>query len=727
MKYVWVSYEGYNPLAENEMARRVRNTKEAVRSFETVLLLDPTNREARIGLATCFRKTSIERLDDARDYYRQVIDAPSEDRWSNIARQALVRSFDWPNISESKLQWFENAASGTANPAAVAFYKAQAKRAAEDATIRRGGTSEAERLAEERLFERLTSFDTLIHGGLGTYSADMGMDPFAKALGNDRALVARRLANLYPKIRAQFPDSAPYFLASIVTFQVETNAPIIAEFERTLDWCVEHADKIRYKGITFWSHLRSAVYYWASDHHYNEVALKVLETISRAAAVDPAAKSSFDGDKDRLELAFCYLACQRWSNSLSIFKLYTNRPIEMGGRGPWGPAFTIVLPNKQSAFCREKLGLPKLIDPREFELGEPCLHFHDPKRYSRTWGPNPVIAAAPDGLWIGIGDELMCLDFDLHTNFVAQMTSGITSPISAIYVGSSNVWLGTGGSGLIEFDKAKKKTQHFTEDDGLLMNYVSALRVIGDTLWIGYGNESGGGLGKLDLKKQSFTSFTASLSANSTVIKPPRSPVTEIRPDRDGNIWFMAQSTPMRYRIAENAWEALPNEKGGRVSCYELDGEQLIKALRLTQVELTIETKPKPGMTNTAQKTTRLLSVEEAAQLEALLATNRSDQRVSGSRGGSLPDRGAFAERALRNGSERRLLDTEPLPSFPTTVKLAGRDLWVGGQGFVALVDLDANKIKKLAYLPTASVDQIQLGGGCLWVQCDKHIYRTRL
>jgi hypothetical protein len=142
---------------------------------------------------------------------------------------------------------------------------------------------------------------------------------------------------------------------------------------------------------------------------------------------------------------------------------------------------------------------------------------------------------------------------------------------------------------------------------------------------------------------------------------------------------------------------------------------------------LTIEMKPKLGMTNTTQKTTRLLSFEESAQLEALLATNRSGQRVSGSKVGGLPDKGILAVRTLRDGSERRLLETEPLPSFPTTLTLAGHDLWVGGQGFVALVDLDANKIKKLAYLPTPSVDQIQVGGGCLWVQCDKHIYRTRL
>jgi len=259
------------------------------------------------------------------------------------------------------------------------------------------------------------------------------------------------------------------------------------------------------------------------------------------------------------------------------------------------------------------------------------------------------------------------------------------------------------------------------------MNYVSALRVIGDTLWIGYGNESGGGLGKLDLKTRGCISFTSSLSADSAATKPPRSTVTEIRPGRDGDIWFMAKSTPTRYRIAENIWEAPPNKNGIWVACYEMDGEHLIKALRLAQVELTLETKPKPGVTNTPPKTTRVLSFEESAQLQALLKTSGSGQRVSGSKVGGLPYRGALEVRSLHDGRERRLIEADGLPSFPTTLTLDGHDLWVGGQGFVALVDLDENKIRKLAYVPARSVDQIQLGGGYLWVQCDKHIYRTRL
>jgi hypothetical protein len=136
--HVAVQYEG-TFRSESEMARKRRNAEEAIRSLETVLLLDPANREARIWLATCLRRNFRDRLGEARDHYRHVIEAPAEDSWSKIAREALVRSFDWPEATpESKQPWFENAARTTTNPAAAEFYKTHAKRA-------------SERLAEERL------------------------------------------------------------------------------------------------------------------------------------------------------------------------------------------------------------------------------------------------------------------------------------------------------------------------------------------------------------------------------------------------------------------------------------------------------------------------------------------------------------------------------------------------------------------------------------------------
>ncbi|HYG24343.1 MAG TPA: hypothetical protein VEH04_16320 [Verrucomicrobiae bacterium] len=636
--HAWVSYEGYSRMAENEMARRRRNAIEAVRCFETVLLLEPLNREARVSLATCFRKTLIERLDEAREQYRHVIDESASDEWSEIARQGLVRSFEWPNPSSSKLHWFQHAVKGTTNPAAIAFYETQAKRAAEEAIIVRGNSTEAEVLAEKRLFERFQSFDRMLRSGSGTYSASMGMDAFLEVLGNDREKAGRRLAGLYPRIRADFPVAAPYLLASIITFQTDTNASIFDEFSTTLDWCVENADQLPNRVVSFWVHLRSTVYYWANDHGFPAIALKALETIARATALDSEDERKFGQASDRLAMAFQLMACQKWSNALPIFETFGNRPYEMGNRGPWGPAFTVILPNKQAALCREKLGLPKLHDPREFELGQPCIHFHHPRRYSSTSGDNPLVGADWNGLWIAFSGELMRVDFDLKTNSVTRMPLEGDTPASAIHIGPLSIWIGTAGGGIVEFERATQKVRMITEKEGLLMNHISGLWSVGDTLWIGYGNAWGGGLGKYDIKSRTITSFrTSSLGDITDATQPPRTAVTHIRPGADADIWFKSGAASMRYRTVQNTWEARSYSRGESLMCYEIGAGQLFEGIREELVSLTIETKTHPRATNSIHKAIRVVSVQEADSIRTTLATNRSGQYVTRSASGGLP------------------------------------------------------------------------------------------
>jgi hypothetical protein len=320
----------------------------------------------------------------------------------------------------------------------------------------------------------------------------------------------------------------------------------------------------------------------------------------------------------------------------------------------------------------------------------------------------------------------MHLDFDLQTNFTAAILAANAAPITVLCVGASNLWIGTGGGGLIELDKATRQTRTFTEKDGLLMDYVSALQLDGNTLWIGYGNEAKGGLGQLDLGSGRFTSFTASLWGKPGVARPPARRVTAIQTLASGDLWCLAGSTLFGCRPAENRWEPEPARKNVWASCYALDHERLIEALRLPQVELTLDpdTRRKPS-TNGTSRTTRVMTCEESTAFEHNLATNGSGLRVSGSSIGALPDAGELEVRTLADGRRRRLFDRDKLPAPATAMALQGRDVWLGGQGYVALVDLDETTIKKIAYVPTRSVDQIQLAGGWLWVQFDKHIYRV--
>jgi hypothetical protein len=58
---------------------------------------------------------------------------------------------------------------------------------------------------------------------------------------------------------------------------------------------------------------------------------------------------------------------------------------------------------------------------------------------------------------------------------------------------------------------------------------------------------------------------------------------------------------------------------------------------------------------------------------------------------------------------------------------LIGRDLWLGGLGYLAMVNLEENKVSRISYVSARSIDQLFTSGDFLWAQIDRHIYRIAL
>ena len=82
----------------------------------------------------------------------------------------------------------------------------------------------------------------------------------------------------------------------------------------------------------------------------------------------------------------------------------------------------------------------------------------------------------------------------------------------------------------------------------------------------------------------------------------------------------------------------------------------------------------------------------------------------------------------FKDGKWRTLKTIEELPSGAVSVLAPdGHDLWVGGRSYIALVDLDHDKVRKFARIQALAVDQIQLGGGYLWAEYDWHLHRVLL
>ncbi|HWV99306.1 MAG TPA: hypothetical protein VNZ64_06375 [Candidatus Acidoferrum sp.] len=698
--------------------KRKRNLEEAIRAFETVLLLDPGSREAEIYLAACLRDPVIHRLDEARNYYREIIENAVQDQWSAIAQKALVASFDRHAPAEAA-KWFESAAGHTANSGVADFYRRQAEAAQGTGAIERGGDLKAEQLAERRLFEGIQAFkdyDLLEKPATNSVFGDsygyrMGMFDYAKAFGTDRDTAAQRLASLLPKMRSQAPELDPYLLATVVSFQIDTNAPVIGEFERALALCIEHPERV-FKTRKFWEYIRWSVGDWCFENTNYGLAVKVMEGERRAAGEGHV---EFN-DQEKLKLAYAYLGTRRWQEALEVFETFSNQPIKApASDGPWGRAWTMVRTDKMAAYSRDKLGIGLAHDPRQFEMGPNCVCMHT----------SSTFAVDEEGLWLAIAGRLIRLDIDLKTNLSQSLPVGADIPITCVCVSHEKVWLGTGGAGLLEYDKANHFCRRLTEADGLLMDYLSGLCESEDALWIGYGGATGGGLGRLDLRSRKLTSFMTSLIASRDQ-SPPQGPVTGITRCDNGDLFMYAAATVRQLHISHSSWDTAPRKSGELLYCFAADQARLVEGVEIVQTDVEIEDQTNSGLgTNQNRRTKLVLSQDELSRLQADIKTNAGGRRITGISIGTAKPKAAVEIHRFSDARWQTIVDSDAMPNVPRALTLKGDELWAGGEGFIARLDLRQNKVRNFCRISADSVVGIQIGGGYVWAEYDRHLHRV--
>lgn len=664
-------------------ARRKRNLEEALRAFETVLLLEPTNRQASFFTAACLVNQTIQRDDEARQYYRELLETPLQDAWVAKAQQGLVESFA-PNELEPKAIWFESAAASTTSSNAAAFYKQQAEAARAELLLKSTGPK-AQALAEERLWANITN------AMLGTGAGPTGVEEFVKTFGTNHGAAARALAKLYPSLKGRDPHLAPYVLAAVVATQVDTNAPVVAEFRQFIQNLKEHPEAVFDPG-TFWPQVESAVWKWCWRQKEYRMAADFLEAKIAASLVFTQAARYTNhirpveiSDRDRIRLGFAHLRTEEWEKALREFESFSGQPISFFEEA-WSDRVTFVSTRRQANLCRRKLGLPVAGGPPELDLGKPVMQLCRDQTF----------IANGEGLWIPLGNKVLQVDFDLNTNLVIKVPMEQPAPITALCVTSSNLWLGTDGAGLYEFDKATRQFQHLTQEQGLLLDSIASLCLSGESLWIGYGRKvreaelkSDGGLGALDLRTRRVRSLGVSLpggqvgadtASRASIGQPPRSSVLTLKEGAAGEMWFIAEApVPWlgRYRAAENAWD----------------------------VDL--------------QACTSIVS--DSKHLFAGQTWNYFGENKTGPLGVSMRD---LNDRTAKWQELKRPEDLPP--GRVTALALDGATLWAGGFGYLAQLDTTAGQVIGIAYPEAEAVDQIQTGGGYLWAQWNCCLYRYK-
>jgi hypothetical protein len=574
-----------------------------------------------------------------------------------------MEMWHWENQTEAA-KWFANAESLTTNARAAAYYHRQAQEAVP--SIKDSSEAEAARkVLFDGLRAKLTSKSLVIGSEVEAYVRAFGKE--------NRADAVAHLNLLLPEMKTNFPQLFPSVLAEAVPYQTDSNSPVVAEFESWLTHEPVITDKtpmvLEYMGALGYALT------WAISKTNYALARAVLEQEKRARV----ASFEFDGDMN-LNLAYALGKTGQWKEALEIFETYSNRPVLAGIRGFYGINQTLVFTHRYCQRCREKLGLPEVHDPRVFPLAKEDIHVQQ-SSFTTDEG----------GLWIGEGNRLLQVGFNLATNAVFPLPIPPGTPINCVAATPGAIWVGTEGEGLIALNRSNKEVRRWTDQDGLLMSSVCSLDVAGGTLWIGFGHKNwsgfsrpagGGGLGRMNLASKQFESFGKSILDAS---QAPDCPVGSLAARTEEDVWLI----PVYPNVLEHF-------DGKAKKWLRIEGKTGNMASVATTAE-TVFVAPSPG-------SVEIRGYPRVTNYPPILkALNLADNQW---RAG--PTNG-FA----RQGAQ--------------SVTVAGDQLWVGGLGYIALLDPQTLEILKLAYVNSTEVDSLRVGGGCIWGRGHGWIFHATL
>jgi tetratricopeptide (TPR) repeat protein len=394
------------------------------------------------------------------------------------------------------------------------------------------------------------------------------------------------------------------------------------------------------------------------------------------AVINPAEWLQMDC-QEKVRLACARMNEQRWETALAILQSIQQRTVLTSGGGPWGDAYAPALPVLLIEECRRQLRQPATVDPVRFEFGKPLLESDG----------NVNMYVENGTAWVAQPQELIATrDFAKAAWKCALAPDSINTPITSICRNADTVWVATSGDGLFEFDLRANSYRQFRVKDGLLLDTICCLLPQGDTLWIGYG-EAGkesapGGLGKLDIPRHLFSALTPALLANQPVsdlgplgkerISPEylgRKSIFAMCPGSPGKLWLAGRYL-LQYSITANDWACLPLENLSSLA-FDATRERLVAGM----IDPTFGS-PGPGNGGLARVNQNSKNLEDCVRVDH-----------------DLP-----------------VLDVSALAA-------EGNIAWVGGNGYLAVVDMNSWKIIKVAYASFRYIHQIQLAGDFAWIR----------
>ncbi|EEF59418.1 CsgG/HfaB family protein [Pedosphaera parvula] len=692
------SFIGGYLISENKEKRR-ENIEAAVQEFQAALLLQPEWDEAKMYLAFCLCSPDIDRPEQARDYYQEVMSTGSDAKMRELARTLFIRSY-LQRDDRKAIQLLSAEAESTTN----ADRRLRVFRMMEEPAtqlFQAGKMSAEERVeyAKKMAFaacERDLAFaGTVKEKDMDCYHiVDGFFSEVCLFLPRDNA--HKYIEQISDVMVKEFPSMEVYILGcAFVHVPIESG---------------RHPNRLRELLAVL---AGSPEIVKAQSRRNHDLFLRIVERSMSGKLYDLAEKAGtivtmfhdqdmgWAGKEFQICMAYCDREQGRWREALAAFESMGKLEMLIGPEGPWGKERTEFSAEKAAEECRQHLGIAGHLPadsedqakraPGKFSLGKSLA----------TLGQNFLIACDGNRIWMADGCLLFEYDKSEETYREIKLPDGIEHEITCICVDKEQVWLGTAGNGILELNKHTAQIKVYR--DGLFLPNISSLFLSGNRLWIGYGKRSEGGVGYMDLpskqvhglgvelNEKSLQTVTSGLSRHfvgNPEHGPPKERIASFSQIIPDELWVLVRGVGLkRYYVSKDEWRLSVDEWNSLNSTIKID----------------------------------------RSTFRAVVATPNAFVMASDSYAGGIDiyDREKQQHlvvpllKCLREENGYRFKGVKALA-------LDGGRVWAGGEGFLALINIATGRVEKLCDLRHEGVviKSVQVEGDDLWVSAGNKLYR---
>ena len=687
-----------------ERDRRMKNITSAMDSFKAALLLDPDNAEAKICLAVCLMDRSIGKTDAGRGYFGEVIASSTNAATVMIARRRLASSYLHGDTDAQALDMFLALHRDSTHPAERAWALGQTQPPLQ--RLHKAGKISTQKYLEYRDQQFLAECESALVADsnitvlfLWTETQNL-FEQFVWVFGSDQKAGETYVEKVLVQATEKYPRLSPYFWASyaiwIGNHQATLSTNALARLETALKLCRDHPDQVHLVDSLYISHFFPLLQ-WAVSRKQFTIGELICDIRRRdmgrhASEADYIAaiwqSSKQDTARKLYYSGYCKRGLQMWREAATEFAQIESDsdPFITEVAGPWGEAGTRVSAKQLLIECQQKLGVATNLAsethaPSSFKLGAPVLTLRQPS----------VFACDGDQIWLADGPAPYVFHKREQKLTKLEWPSGINPQVNAIRVSPNTIWWGTLTNGLVDMDKKTRQGRVLKEENGLLTAGIAAMTLDGEKLWLGFGFERFGGVGYLNVDTRRFTSLTPELNLRSVTnrsffdsekLEAPRCEVRAVCPMPSGDLFLLSDDWAFRHYVAAgNSWH--------------------------------INRHPMFMHGNVLVARSNLVAVAGDDGVAIYDVTTRKLQPVD------------FTD-WLKNPNT---FNGRPFPLSGESLALDGKNLWIGGEGFLALVDIETGRVSKLCdfdRIRRQKVHCMQVADGELWFAIENRLYCLR-